>query len=201
MNSKRMHTARIVSMVAVVTLAGTALTGCHRRQPREADFELIDKIATWKLDQVLDKIDATKEQRKEFHAAKDWVLDEVQWMVEQKKARHGEMLSEFLKDDPDPEVLHKMLDARIRDHEAFAHDVLDTLLHLHQQLTPKQRQTLIELVQKRMARHHGHGFGSAFGGPDRSGFGRFGPGHGHRHGKIKSFFKRHFGGLGGRSGD
>ena len=186
MKSIRNHAARIVTMVAVVALAGTALVGCRRPKPSEPDFELIDKIATWKLNQVLDKIKATQAQRKEFHAAKDWVLDEIQWMAEQKKARHGEMLAEFLKDDPDPEVLHKMLDTRIREHEAFAHDVLDTLIHLHQQLTPRQRQTLIELVQKRMARHHGHGFG-------------FGPGHGHGHGRrgIKAFFKNHF----GRSGD
>ena len=131
-------------------LLSLLMAGCHRNGHRRPDMDLVNMIVTYKLDEVLDEIDATRLQRDEFHAAKDWMLSMVEDGMRARRADRQVFLSEIKADAPDAARLHALLDQRIEEKRQLAHDILDTILDLHAILTPGQRDRLFQLVEERM---------------------------------------------------
>ena len=80
MAKRRIAASAGLIAVGALVFTGLNLAGCHHHH-RGNHFEMVDQIATFGVDLVMDRIEATKEQRREFHAAKDWILDEIELMA------------------------------------------------------------------------------------------------------------------------
>jgi protein CpxP len=149
-----MKAATKTSIIALTCLGLTfaVTTGaCGRHHPGpEVDINKVKKFATFKLDDKLDDLKATDEQRKQLHAIKDRVIDTIWASRDEHKQAKQIFLAELAKDQPDPDKLHRLLDERIDALKPKLHEGLDTLLEVHATLTPEQRGLIKEKIQE----HH-----------------------------------------------
>jgi Spy/CpxP family protein refolding chaperone len=171
--------------VLMTATAVTATAGCHRHNAR-SDLDTVDLVVSWKLEMLLDELDATPAQRTEFRAAKDWLLDEIAFLRAEHRMQKGEIVAELRKDNPDERWLHAHLDEKMATHQRLAHDILDTILGLHATLRPEQREQLFDIVRTRLGVRGGAWFGT----PNAE-FDRTQKRHGRRHGrKVRAFIRR-----------
>lgn len=154
-------------VLAALLVPGSASSGCHRPRSSQAIPEAVDLVVTWKLDQALDRLEATEAQRQEFHAAKDWILEEIHDLIQGTRDTHLTLVEELKKDEPDAEKLHALVAHQAERHRIFAHDLVETVLSLHSTLSSGQRERIFELVADHMERMQGSGFHHPFEGSGR----------------------------------
>lgn len=152
------HPARIARvatlLLAVTALGGLLVAACHRPCARgRMNPEKIHKFVTWKIDDVLDDLEADETQRRQVHAVKERVFEEVAAMHAGRGEHKAQVRAELLSDAPDPELLHRLVDNKIDDVRAFVHKRLDDLLEVHAVLTPAQRQQLAEMLGEHAAQN------------------------------------------------
>lgn len=141
----------IVAVTAVALFAGVAVAACGG--PRHGHFtpERLEKMVSWKLDDVMDELDATDAQREQLTAIKDRVMVRL---AEERAAHEGmrpEFLLELAKDQPDPDKLHQLVDTRLEQLRPKLHEAVDVALEVHAVLTPKQRAQIKQHVEERHA--------------------------------------------------
>ena len=161
------------AFVIVAVFVGTVLAvgGCRRSGHGPPDIEYLDLMISYKLDAVLDEIEATDEQRDDFHFTKDWILDGIHADMEERGEDREFFINELKKDVPDSAVLHDFLDEKLEQKRLMAHEILQAVLELHSMLEPAQREKLFQMIEKRinhgpsgpMRMHHRHGLGFPFG--------------------------------------
>lgn len=134
--------------LGLVTLTGFA-GGCgahrHSRDPAQ-----MAAFVTEHVDDALDDLDATPDQRTRIHAIKDRLLEEGRKVHGARREVHDVVVGEWKAEQPDAARLHALVDARIDALRAFAHQAVDAGAEAHGVLTPAQR----EKVTKKMERHH-----------------------------------------------
>jgi len=132
-----------------VTLTGFA--GCrghghgHGRDPAE-----VAAFVGARVDDALDDLDATPDQRTRVNAVKDRLLAAGQQARTGNPEAHQALLAEWKSSSPDAAKLHALVDARIDAMRAFAHQAVDGGIEVHGILTPEQR----EKVTKKIERWH-----------------------------------------------
>jgi Spy/CpxP family protein refolding chaperone len=104
------------------------------------------------VDDALDDIDATPEQRAKIHAVKDRLLARGQALREGRAQTHAEVLAQWKSETPDAAKLHAMVDERFEAMRALAHEAVDSGVEVHGTLTPEQRAELTEKIERRMRR-------------------------------------------------
>jgi len=142
----------VLAALGAVLLVGGYLTltafrghgGCGRDPAR------MERMLGAHLDDLLDDIQATPEQRTKIAAVKDRLLAEG-------KALHGDhgtvrkdLLAQWDSPNPDTGRVHALIDQRGEQMRAFAHKVADGLAEVHAVLTPEQRAQLAKKAQRRM---------------------------------------------------
>jgi Spy/CpxP family protein refolding chaperone len=132
------------AVLAVVLLSGFRGGGWNR------DPERIKQMVTWKMDDKLEDLDATADQKKAVHAVKDRLFDEGKVLATEHQATRLEVLTQLESDYPDAQKLHSLVDARIDAVRAFAHKVVDAAIEVHRVLTPEQRKELSTEYRERM---------------------------------------------------
>jgi Spy/CpxP family protein refolding chaperone len=144
---------------AVVILGGAAaLTGfaggCggHGHRGHGRDPAAMAAFATARVDDALDDVEATPEQRTRIHAVKDRLLASAQAAREGHTDDHALMLEAWRSPSPDAAALHARVDARLDAMRALAHQAVDGALEVHATLTPEQRDELARKVERRMSR-------------------------------------------------
>jgi len=134
-----------------LALGFVALTGFHggcglHRHPR--DPAQVAAFVTERVDDALDDLDATSDQRTRIHAVKDRLLAEGQ----KARAGHDEaraaMLAEWKAEQPDAPKLHQLVDARVDELRALAHQAVDAGVEVHGILTPEQREKVTRKVER-----------------------------------------------------
>ncbi len=139
--------AALVLAAGVVALTGFA--GCrshghgHGRDPAE-----IAAFVTDRVDDALDDLDATPEQRTRINAVKDRMLEAGLAMRGGHKETHEALLAEWKAASPDAAKLHALVDARADAMRAFAHQAVDAGVEVHGILTPEQREKLTRKVER-----------------------------------------------------
>jgi Spy/CpxP family protein refolding chaperone len=137
-------------LAAIAVLAGFR-GGCgghhaHGRDPAEVAAFVTDRV-----DDALDDLDATPEQRQRIHAVKDRLLSEGMKLRGTRGETHREVLAQWDAAQPDAARLHALVDARIDEMRAIAHQGVDAAVEVHGVLTPEQRAR----VSRKMHRHAG----------------------------------------------
>ncbi len=102
----------------------------------------IDKLVTFKLNDMLDDIGATPAQREKVLAAKDKVLGDFLKNRDTNRQTREAMVAQWKSDQPDAKAIHAAIDARIEQMRALAHEAADQALEIHEVLTPAQREPL-----------------------------------------------------------
>ncbi len=115
----------------------------HGRDPAELAAFVTDRV-----DDALDDLDATPEQRTRINAVKDRMLAAG---LEARGARgqtHETLLGEWKATSPDAAKLHALVDARVDAMRALAHQAVDAGVEVHGILTPEQREQLTRKAER-----------------------------------------------------
>ncbi len=144
--------AAMAVLGGAVVLTGFA-GGCHGGHGRHGrDPAAMAAFVTERVDDALDDLDATPEQRTRIHEVKDRLVASARLAHEGRDEDHAAMLAAWRSPNPDRTALLARVDARIDALRALAHQAVDGALEAHATLTPEQREELARKVEKRMSR-------------------------------------------------
>jgi protein CpxP len=142
------------SVVVMAAVMSVSFIACGHRGG-DMDTDHMHQFIAQKIDRMLEKIDATDEQRVKIAAIREGFAGEMQKMKAVQPEGFQFVLDEIKSDAPDREKLHRMLDERIEAHKAFAHKAIDAALDVHAVLTPQQRTLVLETMEKFHQKHRG----------------------------------------------
>ena len=153
MTWKRMAIGGGVALAAVAAVATlTAFRGgCgwHGGHGHGRDPAAVAAFVTDRVDDALDDLDATPEQRQKIHAVKERMLAEAGKMKATRGEAHREVVAQWDAERPDAARLHALVDAKAEEMRALAHQAVDAGIEVHGVLTPEQRAK----ISKKMHRH------------------------------------------------
>ena len=147
----RSQISKIAVLAVCVVGVSSVLAGCRHRHRH--DPEKVKKMATWFVEDALDDLDATDEQRQAIHASKDRILAEGLALKAEGKKAQMEVYVEWQKAEPDVERVHALIDERIDAFRVVAHKAADEVLATHALLTPEQRAEVSERIREHMEDH------------------------------------------------
>jgi len=148
-----------IAGVAAVAVGYLALTGFrgpghgfggHGCGSHRGDPARMERMISSHLDDVLDDLSATPEQRAKITAVKDRLVAEGKALRASQPEVHKDLLAQWESQNPDVSRLHALIDERGGAMQGFAHKVADGLAEVHAVLTPEQRAQLA----KKARRHH-----------------------------------------------
>jgi Spy/CpxP family protein refolding chaperone len=102
------------------------------------------------LEEVLEDIEATPEQRAKILAVKDRLLAKGKALHAQRGEGMRDLLAEWEAPAVDVAKVHARIDARTQEMQAFAHEAADALGEVHAILTPEQRAKVAKKWKRRM---------------------------------------------------
>jgi Spy/CpxP family protein refolding chaperone len=140
---------KTLSLASVLTLAVVTLgaTGCGRHH--RPDPARMEKMVTHQVDDALDDLKATPEQRQKIGAVKDRLLASGRAMHGDRQATVKEALELWEAQGFDRARALSLVDARIDAMRTMAHQAVDAAAEVHATLTPEQRAQ----VSKKLHRH------------------------------------------------
>lgn len=136
-------------LAAAGFVALTGFAGCgarhhgHGRDPAE-----VAAFVSARVDDALDDLDATPDQRAKINALKDKLLAAGQQAHAGSKEAHEALFAEWKSETPDAQKLHALVDARIDAMRAFAHQAVDAGVEAHGILTPEQRAKVTKKIER-----------------------------------------------------
>ncbi len=138
------------AIAVAVVLGGVALvgwSGCgHHGGPR--DPAQVAAFVNGRVDDLLDDVDATPDQRTKIHAVADRMLAEGQALRADHAKVHDTLLAQWKADTVDKAQLHALVDARMDELRKLAHDAVDAGAEAHDVLTPAQREKLAKKAER-----------------------------------------------------
>ncbi len=147
---------RMAIGIAAVLAVGLGLVGivgfrfgghCRSRDPAH-----VAAMATEHVNEMLDEVGATPEQRTQILAIKDRLVADGQKLHEGHAATHDELLAQWKSDQPDAARLHALVDQRTEELRAFANEAVDAAIQVHGILTPEQRAKLAKKAERHARR-------------------------------------------------
>jgi Spy/CpxP family protein refolding chaperone len=140
--------AAAVAVVGIVGITGFAGGGCGRGHGHGRDPAEVAAFVGARVDDALDDLDATPEQRTRIHAIKDRLLAAGQQARGPRGETHDGVLGEWKSASPDAAKLHALGDTRVEAMRAFAHQAVDAGIEAHGVLTPEQREKLTKKAER-----------------------------------------------------
>ncbi len=136
-----------VALAAVLAVVALGAAGCgHHGHPR--DPAQVAAFVNKRVDDLLDDVDATPDQRTKIHGIADRMLAEAQQAHADHDQVHATLLAEWKADVPDKAKLHALVDARADALRKLAHDAVDAGVEAHDVLTPAQREKLAKKAER-----------------------------------------------------
>ena len=136
----------LLAVAGFVTLSGFACGGHGHGHPR--DPAEVAAFVGARVDDVLDDLNATPDQRTRVNAIKDRLLAAAQKARGDRAATHETLLAEWKSTAPDAQKLHALVDERADTMKAFAHQAVDAGVEIHSILTPEQREKLTKKIER-----------------------------------------------------
>jgi Spy/CpxP family protein refolding chaperone len=140
-----------LAVALAVVLGVVALTGfrggCgghgHGRDPAQVAAFVNDR-----LDDALDDLEATPDQRTRIHGIADRLLAEGKAIHAGHDEARAALLAEWKAEKPDRAKLHALVDARADALRKLAHDAVDAGIEAHEVLTPAQREKVARKAER-----------------------------------------------------
>jgi Spy/CpxP family protein refolding chaperone len=155
--------ALVAGVAAFVMLTGFGpAAGCGRAPNPEERFARAQQMITSRLNDQLDELKATPDQRAKILAIKDRVLQQARGHFEQgaqqRQADRQWAIDQLTSSNPDKAALYAKADAKADELKAISHQVIDALVEVNAVLTPDQRAQLKTKIEQLHARGE-HGWG------------------------------------------
>jgi periplasmic protein CpxP/Spy len=140
-------------VLALVGLAGFSLfaLGCHGGGHGPRDPAKMKRFAMFAVNDKLDDVKATPQQRQAVEASVKKVLDQGMALHQELRTVRPQLLAQWESATPDSRLLHGIVDDHLARLGKFAHGALDEVLAVHAVLTPAQRGQLAEPLRERLA--------------------------------------------------
>ena len=143
---------KIITAILAVALASTVLVACHHQQySGHGDPEKTVRKLEKHIAKVLNKVDATEEQKSKINLLTGQIIDDAKLLRKQCAGEHNSVVAALLSEHPDSEALHRQVDDKSKALIDFGHRTVDRLIAINAVFTPEQRTEL----QKRFASAHG----------------------------------------------
>ena len=141
---------RVIGIAAALVLGGVVAVACSHGGRGKMTPARMKTMVTWKVNDVLDDIDATSAQRKVVLDQTYKVLADLEKLHAQSEANHEKLIGELVSSQPRAEVIHAMVDERTDAFRAFMHRSVDALLVANAALSIDQREQLAAKVREHM---------------------------------------------------
>jgi len=112
--------------------------------------ERVHQMISWKVDDILDEIDAGDAQTDQIHAIKNRLFKHGKALHEDNKDIRMELLAEWKKESPDMEKVHVLVDRQTEVKRMFVHEIANAFQEIHGILTPEQRNELAHLIEEHL---------------------------------------------------
>jgi Spy/CpxP family protein refolding chaperone len=145
-----MHRTSKLALGALALACSFALAACGGHPYAERHPEKAYRFVSYRVESVLDDLEANDAQRDRVHAVKDRVYDDMKALRASTRKAGREAIAELKKSSVDAEKLHGMVDARMNDMRDKMHGLVDGLIEIHGTLTPEQRAELIAMIEERI---------------------------------------------------
>lgn len=145
----------IATMVTGTALISVLAVGCGHHGHKNMTPERAKKMASWKLEDVLDEVEASDKQIASFETAAYAVIDDIFQMKQTHGEKHQRLAGELAKATPDEEKILAMVDAHIEEIRDVAHNSVETMLEAWNTLSVEQKQKLIAQLEAHH-RENGH---------------------------------------------
>ncbi|MGI5865816.1 MAG: Spy/CpxP family protein refolding chaperone [Myxococcales bacterium] len=146
-----MKKALVVGAVAIAAFVLLTGFGGHHRGPFHHDAAKMRKHLDFRINDILDDLNATEAQRSQIHAIKDRLHAELEGTASQRQAAREAVHQEWRSARPDAARLHALVDQHLDAARAVLHKAVDAFVEVHAVLTPEQRAQLEEKLPA-----HGH---------------------------------------------
>jgi Spy/CpxP family protein refolding chaperone len=149
----------MAALAVAVTGAGAAGFGAYRAYAHGGfrghgrHHAMFMKFVDFAVNEKLDEIQATPAQRQKVQELKDRLVARGKAIHDEKADTHEQLLALLAQDDLDEAKLRSLVKERTEAITRFADTVADSVIELHQTLTPEQRQKLIADLREHMAEH------------------------------------------------
>lgn len=130
-------------MLMAVTVSSVGLSACGG-----ARGDRLEKMVQWRVDDALDELDATQAQRERVQALTKETIANAKPLGEQVQAARSSLVSEWKSSKPDSTKVHQLVDAQLESVRAFAHQLVDRAVEVHQLLTPAQRDQISDRLDR-----------------------------------------------------
>ncbi len=140
-----------VASVAALAGAAAAATGRWHRDPDRAY-----RFITRKVDRMMNEINATDAQRAQINQIKERLFKEGQDLRQKQRDLRRELLADWDAAQVNGADVHAKVNAQLDAFRAFANDVADASIQVHDLLTPEQR-AQVKQAMSRHAEHRHHG--------------------------------------------
>lgn len=149
-------------VAAFVMLSGFGPgAGCGRSADPQERFARVQQVVTNRLNDQLDELKATPDQRAKILAIKDRLVQQAQAQFEQRrqqgKADKQWAVDQLTSNSPDRNALYAKVDAKADQFKSIGHEVVDALVEVNAILTPTQRAQLKTKLESMSAREGGWG--------------------------------------------
>ncbi len=135
--------ALALGFVALTAFRGGCGAHGHGRDPAQVAAFVTDRV-----EDALDDLDATPEQRTRILAVKDRLLAAGQKARAGHEEARAAVLAEWKAEQPDAARLHALVDARVEEMRSLAHQAVDAGMEVHGVLTPDQRQKVTRKIER-----------------------------------------------------
>lgn len=144
-------TKQWLGLVLVLIVAVSLLAGCRMHSMGAATHEAKMALAMRYVDGVLDDINATDAQKQNVYAAIDNLHGELLLFHEKCKQSHQILLVQFRGDRPDVTAINELVDQRLQEFNGLVRLAVDTVVQLHGQFTPEQREQLATMAEDHLS--------------------------------------------------
>ncbi len=140
------HSALVLALSGtVIGLAGFGFGhfGCHGQK-------FVKRIIDAHVEEALDKLEATADQRQKVSTLEDRLLGDVRALRQAHRAALAKLGDQFAQEQLDASTLDETFATSKQSVEQLRQDLRQTILDLHEILTPLQRQQLATLMKQRL---------------------------------------------------
>jgi periplasmic protein CpxP/Spy len=145
-----------IGLVAGLLWVGIAASavGCGRHHfMGNHDSERIEKMVMWKVDDVLDDLDAADTQRAEIEGIAREILADGFKLKEGHGKHKGEMMAKFRAGTYDRVEMNAKLDEHFEMAQAFIKRSMNRILDAYETLDESQRNEILDRMQAHMDEH------------------------------------------------
>jgi Spy/CpxP family protein refolding chaperone len=136
----------VAGIGALAVAAGAVAFGGGHHGARHA---IIKRVVAAEIDEALDRVNATPEQRASVHASRDRAFTALEDHVRARHARFDEVLKLFEADTIDAGRVEAFRRQAEAEHRQVGDAITLALTEIHDVLTPDQRRAVTEYIRSR----------------------------------------------------